>query len=185
MAFVWSETTMPEGVQFSGWDPYAKPRGETMFEWFVILFPIIITALDLTLMERPREFPYWAIAVAFLLYAASAWFRTYRFTISRCGFRLRRYWFGIAWFDRAFPPEISIYLAEDLFEPPWDRPYGITIQTPTLMENLTESYIDFARGKHCVELLERIKQVAIEQGIWKNPAESTDEREHHVKNVQI
>jgi hypothetical protein len=184
MAFVWSERTTLEGVQFSGWDPYAKPRGEWLFEWFAILFPVIVTALDLTLMERPREFPYWAVVIAVLLVVASACLRTYQLTVTRRGFRLRRCWLGIPWFDRAFPPEVSIFPAEDLFEPPWASPTGITIQVPTDTGNLTESYIDFARGKDCVESLERIKQVAIAQGVWQC-TERTDQREHHVQQLEI
>ena len=158
MPYVWSETTLPDGVQFSGWDPYANPPGETVFDWVVVVSPIPVIVLHFLANDRPRDFPYWCVVIPLGLYFLSNWLRTYEFSVSRCGYRLQRFWFGVKWFDRPFSAEALIGLEEDLFEP------GVT--------GIYAGDIHFARGKHAEELLARIKAVVEEMKVGASPTQA-------------
>ncbi len=160
MPFVWTETRVQDGIQFSGWDPYSKPSGEAAFDWIVVLSPILVIAVHFFTTESPRQFPYfWSLAVPFSLYFVSSWLRSYRFTVSRDGYRSQRFWFGIRWFDHAFPAGTVIAIEEDYFEP------GIT--------GIYVADIHFGRGKHAEELFARIKKVATEKEVWSGPVRLT------------
>jgi hypothetical protein len=158
MASAWSQTNLLNGVQFSGWDPYSRPRGESLFDWFVVLSVVPALLAYFMIVDTPGPSVYCSAGIPLALYSFSARARSYRFTVSRIGYRLERSWFGFTWFDQSFPPGSLICLEEDFGE------LGIM--------GLSVCWHHFGRGKDAVQLVERIKDVAIEYKIWASAIES-------------
>jgi hypothetical protein len=159
----WREWDEGNTKVIAGWDPYSMASVNSI----LLLLAIFGFAFGLSSIiwgNFPFPVPAW-IPLSFIFPAILS-FLSIRFhlKISKEGYELIRYWFGIPYYWRKYPPGSIIFIVEEeIFPEPTPR-MGLSIQEDW-RKRINDNCCEFGYGNG-EALCERIKVISQELGCW-------------------